>query len=526
MLVPWTYTAKKDGIILKHAGVSVYEAGTTDAVRVFDDNDKLKDAVPQAYSDAIGQFKIQVDHDDYPSGQLFDVVIRPYGACDTRDTMTLSSVMILPDTTGFRKFHNTFFQSTGPTKAEGARQEDIWYDDSDDNHPYTFDYFVSDAGQWTSVRDGTIVAAGASANWSGIVDDDGHKPENDSDVTANHNKWSETSDDDGHRPANDSTVGGTWGTDINNRPAELTDGRITTALNSNGILVSNVVPTLAVTGIGSGLYLGSNFMGYYKSGTGWTAYIAGDGDFKFAGDANNYIEWDGSSQVISTNNNGGILILGGGDITLTTGASPGQIIFDGKSAIHGDASNTIWDGYAGDLYLGDGAGNDFADIFLNADDDVTITCADDFIVDAASAVGITAGTAGNARTITINSGVDIDMKGDVVPNADSTYDLGIQTTKQWANVWADLVNGADYGYQNGWRTLEADKYQGYPKGIAIGNKGFRVGKIKDKMPKTTKPVFVVTDDFLEFKGRRITPKQLDVLLTLNEKVERLYQKAA
>ena len=38
-----------------------------------------------------------------------------------------------------------------------------------------------------------------------------------------------------------------------------------------------------------------------------------------------------------------------------------------------------------------------------------------------------------------------------------------------------------------------------------------------KHPETkgkSKPVFVVTDDFLEYKGRRLTPKTLDKLLGL------------
>ncbi|MCP4493204.1 MAG: hypothetical protein GY820_38770 [Gammaproteobacteria bacterium] len=92
----------------------------------------------------------------------------------------------------------------------------------------------------------------------------------------------------------------------------------------------------------------------------------------------------------------------------------------------------------------------------------------------------------------------------VVPNADGTLDLGIETTAQWANVWADLVNGSDYAFLNDYRLLEAEKYKGYPSGIAIGNSHFTDGVVTDKMPRDARPLFVVTDTFIEYKGNRIS----------------------
>lgn len=107
-----------------------------------------------------------------------------------------------------------------------------------------------------------------------------------------------------------------------------------------------------------------------------------------------------------------------------------------------------------------------------------------------------------------DSSVVINAAGDINPGADGSQDLGTQTTAQWANVWADLVNGADFGFDNDWRLLESDKFKGYPKGIAIGNKkrnkfkdGVATGRAKGK------PVFVVTEEFIEYKGTRITHKQ-------------------
>ena len=111
------------------------------------------------------------------------------------------------------------------------------------------------------------------------------------------------------------------------------------------------------------------------------------------------------------------------------------------------------------------------------------------------------------------------------PTADAGLDLGIQTTNQYANVWSDLINGADYGYDNGWRTLEADTYVGYGPGVAFDfGSHFENGKAlsikrtasgRERVYDVRKrPVFAVTDDFLEYKGRRITPETLDRVLGL------------
>jgi hypothetical protein len=106
------------------------------------------------------------------------------------------------------------------------------------------------------------------------------------------------------------------------------------------------------------------------------------------------------------------------------------------------------------------------------------------------------------------------VDADLNPSGDGTLDLGIQTTAQWANVWADLVNGADYSLLNKWRILESDKYEGYPDGFAIGNEGFKDGVVTEKMPKGLKPVFAVTEEFIEYDGCRITPAQFKKLTAL------------
>jgi hypothetical protein len=110
----------------------------------------------------------------------------------------------------------------------------------------------------------------------------------------------------------------------------------------------------------------------------------------------------------------------------------------------------------------------------------------------------------------------ITITGNIIPEADGTRNLGTQTTGQWANVWSDLVNGSDFSLLNGWRILESEKYEGYPEGIAIGNNGFVTGKVDEKMPLNAKPLFVITEEFIEYKGVRVTANQLESLLELIE----------
>lgn len=122
---------------------------------------------------------------------------------------------------------------------------------------------------------------------------------------------------------------------------------------------------------------------------------------------------------------------------------------------------------------------------------------------------------GGTERLNINASTGaFTVTGDINPEADGTRDLGTQTTAQWANVWSDLINGADISLLNGWRMLELEKYDGYPKGFALGNTHFKTGVVEEKMPADAKPVLAVTDDFIEFKGRRLSLDMLDKILEL------------
>src|SRR4030066_1241910 len=92
-----------------------------------------------------------------------------------------------------------------------------------------------------------------------------------------------------------------WSSDVCSsdlRPTELTDGRVATALNSSGTVVTKVVPA-SVAGAGAaGLYLGSDYLGYY-SGPAWKTYMQNNGNFYLSGTATHGLTWDGATLSIA-----------------------------------------------------------------------------------------------------------------------------------------------------------------------------------------------------------------------------------
>jgi hypothetical protein len=116
--------------------------------------------------------------------------------------------------------------------------------------------------------------------------------------------------------------------------------------------------------------------------------------------------------------------------------------------------------------------------------------------------------------------------GDVNPDGDGTRDLGTQTTAQWANVWSDLINGAEISLENRWRIMESELYDGYSEGFAVGHSElWETGKSiyhaasdseKRAYLKGQRPTFAVTEDWIEYKGRRLTAEMLDRLLAIAE----------
>lgn len=153
------------------------------------------------------------------------------------------------------------------------------------------------------------------------------------------------------KPADNATVGATWGTNVFSRPSELTDGRITTAINSSGLIVSGVKPGIVVSAGGiAGLYLGSDFLGYYN-GSAWKTYMDNSGNF-YLGGTSGSLQWNGSTLTINGGGTfSGALSAASGTFTGTLSAATGS--FSGAVT---STSGTIGGFTIGSSTLSTGAG--------------------------------------------------------------------------------------------------------------------------------------------------------------------------
>jgi len=142
-----------------------------------------------------------------------------------------------------------------------------------------------------------------------------------------------------------------WTTQVSNRPTELTDGRITTAINSTGVVISRIDPNTnwgANPGAGlAGLLLGGDYMGYW-TGTAWRTYMDNAGRFYVnAGAGSNFLSWDGATLTVS----GAINVLGGNAATLDN--VTGAINLVANASFETDTNNDgLADGFS--IYNNDG----------------------------------------------------------------------------------------------------------------------------------------------------------------------------
>ena len=116
--------------------------------------------------------------------------------------------------------------------------------------------------------------------------------------------WEDVLDGSGTKPADNATVGADWASNLGNIPVPLT------------------------TPSGTGLFLSANYMGYYTD-SAWKTYIKNDGTFAFAGDADNYVAWNGATLSIK------------GSITLTAGSVPWSLVDDDGNAPADNADVTL-----------------------------------------------------------------------------------------------------------------------------------------------------------------------------------------
>lgn len=97
------------------------------------------------------------------------------------------------------------------------------------------------------------------------------------------------------------TLGANWESNLTGRPTELTDGRVTTAINNQGVLISRAAPGALAAPVATGLHLGSDFMGYWNSSTGWRTYMDNSGNF-YLGGTGGAFKWESSIAKLTVGN--------------------------------------------------------------------------------------------------------------------------------------------------------------------------------------------------------------------------------
>lgn len=238
--------------------------------------------------------------------------------------------------------------------------------------------------------------------------------------------------------------------------------------------------------------------------TGERLTVVGKGKFAFDNGATliiregatvNDIVIEGSTSQL--NLIGGCTLIVGSNVYKHTGSSGGVDI--------GQSTRSY-----GNLYIRNLRSDTGQSLSLIPANGIITSNASKLVVSGIENIGMT-GYAGGLQTYESSAGV-LCVSGSIIPGGGGRT-LGT-TTFKWADVNAVLVNGADYVYENNWRTMELEKFPGYPLGIAIVSKETspEKGKIQDVME--GKPTFAVAKDFIEFNGRRITMDQLDKLLDL------------
>ena len=236
-------------------------------------------------------------------------------------------------------------------------------------------------------------------------------------------------------------------------------------------------------------------------------------------------EWDGTNEVYTIS--AGNFTFTGGNLGVnqatplgrihTVGNSPVFDVTGAASAYHslfiGEGAPTDWRAYAGSttaaLQIQTSSSRGIV-LTPQSTGNTRLMTTNGWDIYTNATVGTNSGT----LALVVGSDQNLTVYGDINPDTDSSKDLGTQTSGQWANLWADLVNGADISLSNGWRMLESEKYEGHAPGFAIGNTHFKPGVVTEKMPADAEPVFAITEDYIEYKGRRVTFNLLYKLMEL------------
>ena len=109
------------------------------------------------------------------------------------------------------------------------------------------------------------------------------------------------------------------------RIEEVLPGSLVRGMDNLSNLTTSVIPTTAIAPSGAGLYLGSNFLGYYDS-SNWKTYMDNSGNFHLGGSSpTTGLSWDATSDTLTVNGtvNADDGVIGGFTIDPTEGLYAG-----------------------------------------------------------------------------------------------------------------------------------------------------------------------------------------------------------
>ena len=154
---------------------------------------------------------------------------------------------------------------------------------------------------------------------------------------------------------------------------------------------------------------------------------------------------DGSPVAIQITSSGALLMSSGGDAIFRSNATD-------YSAISFQSSGSV---EVGRIQLDGAASNPTGlQIASLSGDNLTLTATGsgaDVIISASDQVTVSPHIEGSG-------GGNFVVDSHCIPNADGTYDLGLDVTRQWADLHADTTTVPDLGFQNGWYIAEGYIY--------------------------------------------------------------------
>jgi len=255
---------------------------------------------------------------------------------------------------------------------------------------------------------------------------------------------------DGSTPVNAATASGTAQA-INNQSSGYLSNQISSVsgftTGVSGLVFNNgagLINKPAVSGT-TGLYIGSNFMGYYNGA--WKTYMDSSGNFGLVGSGSNSLTWDGttlnvSGTIHSTNGTiGGWTIgsttLAAGNVTIdssgkvsSTGAYTSSYLGSGNLTVSGYGTIGI-SGYTDAMYVGVTGGGGYASLAVVGGQGAIAAST------AISTPGTVSGASGTFnRLIVTNNGVQLNNCG-----MQSQGDVGVGPGSSPGNVLITASSG-------------------------------------------------------------------------------------